>query len=405
MPLRACRAMGGEGHSLPRALHRHRRRILRRLDRQARAPMAPRRGEADADHAGGFGRYGGLGRIAGTRCTRPSALDVCAGRCLADWLRTPPMVPRRSWPRCALLAGLFAAALRSRRAARGPALVGLLGVGLALSLSGHAATADPRLLTSPSVFLHGICVAFWIGALLPLFAVLRGEARDRALARFSRAIPYPLAVLVITGVTLAVVQLDRLDALWTTRYGMVLACKLAAVAVLLALAAINRYALVPRSKPALAASPVRDRWSPRSPSSSQLRLSFLVWSRRGASRRRRVRSHWPVRTFPSTSMANVPWRRSKSCRCAAAVRMWIWKSSTASCARLRPRKSTLAFSRSGCGDRAGHAALAISEGGPQWAIDDLRIPIAGRWRLRVEILVDDFDKVVLEDDVELPRSP
>ncbi len=49
--------------------------------------------------------------------------------------------------------------------------------------------------------------------------------------------------------------------------------------------------------------------------------------------------------------------------------------------------------------------VAVSEGGPQWAVDDLRIPIAGRWRLRVEILIDDFDKVVLEDDVELPRSP
>ena len=148
--------------------------------------------------------------------------------------------------------------IRSRRAARGLALAALLGVGLALSLSGHAATAAPRLLTSPSVFLHGICVAFWIGALLPLFAAVRGETRDRALARFSRAMPYPLAVLVITGVTLAVVQLDRLDALWTTRYGMVLACKLAAVAVLLALAAVNRYALVPQFEAAggIAARPL-----------------------------------------------------------------------------------------------------------------------------------------------------
>ena len=48
---------------------------------------------------------------------------------------------------------------------------------------------------------------------------------------------------------------------------------------------------------------------------------------------------------------------------------------------------------------------ATSEGGPRWGVDDLRIPVAGRWRLRVEILIDDFDKVVLEDDVELPRSP
>ncbi len=36
---------------------------------------------------------------------------------------------------------------------------------------------------------------------------------------------------------------------------------------------------------------------------------------------------------------------------------------------------------------------------------DLRIPLAGRWRLRVEILASDFDKAMLEDDVLLPRSP
>ena len=105
----------------------------------------------------------------------------------------------------------------------------LLGVGLALSLSGHASTAEPSLLTRPSVFLHGICVALWIGALLPLLAAVRAGACDRTLARFSRAIPYPLAVLAVTGVALAVVQLDRVDALWTTRYGLVLACKLSAV--------------------------------------------------------------------------------------------------------------------------------------------------------------------------------
>ena len=40
-----------------------------------------------------------------------------------------------------------------------------------------------------------------------------------------------------------------------------------------------------------------------------------------------------------------------------------------------------------------------------WRIDDLRIPVAGRWRLRVEILISDFDKVTVEDQVELPRAP
>src|SRR4029453_2142569 len=109
-----------------------------------------------------------------------------------------------------------------------------------------AATAAPRLLTAPAVLVHGVCVAVWVGALLPLILALRHpHAGGGALARFSRVIPYPLALLVVTWLLLAVVQLGRLDALWTTSYGAVLVCKLAAVAVLFALAAANRYRLVP----------------------------------------------------------------------------------------------------------------------------------------------------------------
>ncbi len=40
-----------------------------------------------------------------------------------------------------------------------------------------------------------------------------------------------------------------------------------------------------------------------------------------------------------------------------------------------------------------------------WHVEGLRIPIAGVWRMRVEILVGDFDKVMVEDNVELPRAP
>jgi copper transport protein len=48
---------------------------------------------------------------------------------------------------------------------------------------------------------------------------------------------------------------------------------------------------------------------------------------------------------------------------------------------------------------------AIAAGEGSWRVDDLRVPLAGRWRLRVEILIDDFEKVALEDQVELPRMP
>src|SRR5262249_52386987 len=99
----------------------------------------------------------------------------------------------------------------------------------------------------PAVFVHAVCVAFWIGALLPLYASRRAAPQDdAALNRFSRVIPLPLALLIAAGGWLAFAQLERIDALWTTRYGEVLALKLAAVLALLALAAANRYRFVPR---------------------------------------------------------------------------------------------------------------------------------------------------------------
>jgi copper transport protein len=49
--------------------------------------------------------------------------------------------------------------------------------------------------------------------------------------------------------------------------------------------------------------------------------------------------------------------------------------------------------------------IATPTGGSQWRVDHLTIPLAGRWTLRVELLIDDFDKVMVEDTVALPRLP
>jgi copper transport protein len=47
----------------------------------------------------------------------------------------------------------------------------------------------------------------------------------------------------------------------------------------------------------------------------------------------------------------------------------------------------------------------VSEGEGFWRVDDLRIPVAGRWQLQVEILISDFEKLVLDEEVVLPRVP
>ncbi len=152
-----------------------------------------------------------------------------------------------AWAAIALLLGL---AVQRSPTLRARILSGcaVAGAGLALASSGHAATASPRWLMSSAVFLHGVSLAFWVGALLPLLAALRtpGAAATATLLRFSRLIPLPIAVLIASGVLLAVVQVVHIEALWTTAYGRVLSVKIALLLALFALALWNRAALTPR---------------------------------------------------------------------------------------------------------------------------------------------------------------
>jgi copper transport protein len=299
---------------------------------------------------------------------------------------------------CAMLAGLLALAAPVRLG-RALALVGLLGIGLALLLSGHAGTVEPRWLTRSAVFFHGITVAFWIGALIPLVVAIRAGDRD-ALMRFSRLIPIPLAVLVATGSLLMFMQLDRVDALWTTRYGLVLTGKLALVAILVGLAAANRFALVPR----FAATGSVPAGGPLATSIRiELALAVIIlalvasWRFTPPPRALAASQQIALHVHGERVMAQIEIepRRGRS----ALMSVLLLD------AELRPltaKELTVVFSNAAAGIEP-MRRQAVNEDDSNWRIDDVRIPVAGRWRLRVEILISDFEKIVIEHDAELPR--
>lgn len=151
----------------------------------------------------------------------------------------------------------FAAAYRAldtdrRLVLRLSATGSLVLLGLAVANSGHAGTAPPQWLSRPAIALHVMAAAAWLGALLPLALALRrpqagtspGEpAPLQGLARFSRWIAPVVALLVLSGVLLAILQVRQPADLWRTPYGWVLMAKLVLVALLLALAAGNRWRL------------------------------------------------------------------------------------------------------------------------------------------------------------------
>jgi copper transport protein len=302
----------------------------------------------------------------------------------------------------ALFAGAFIFAARSSRVARGLSLAGLLGVGLALALSGHASTAAPRLVNGPAVFVHGVCVAFWIGSLLPLVAGLRASPPDgAALARFSRAIPLPLVLLVATGAWLACMQLGRVDALWSTSYGQVLACKLAAVAVLLGLAAANRYWLVPRlqARGAIAARPLATSIAFELVVAVAILALVALW--RFTPPPRALASNAPIsfHVHGNKAMAEIAIEREggRGARANMLVLDGAFRP-------LAAKEVTLVLANPAAGIEPMRRS-AVRSGENNWRIDDLRVPVAGRWNVRVEILISDFDKVTVEDSVALPRVP
>lgn len=141
----------------------------------------------------------------------------------------------------AMPAGLLA----KRRHARRLSFLGMTIAGISLALSGHASTAVSQWLTRPAVFVHTISVLFWVGSLAPLAIIMRGEAHEDVLARFSKIIPWVVAALLVSGLVLAIIQVADPAALISTSYGRVLAAKLALVAFILTLAAWNRLRLTP----------------------------------------------------------------------------------------------------------------------------------------------------------------
>ncbi|QFI68923.1 Copper resistance protein D [Sinorhizobium alkalisoli] len=104
---------------------------------------------------------------------------------------------------------IAAAALLSGKGpiSRPSSFLAFILAGLALSLSGHAAAAQPQWLMRPAVFVHAAAIAFWVGALAPLGLALKraDPAAVAGLRRFSAMVPFAVAALVGAGVTLAIV--------------------------------------------------------------------------------------------------------------------------------------------------------------------------------------------------------
>lgn len=308
----------------------------------------------------------------------------------------------------AAAAAAFALSLVSLRAhrqavARATSLVALIGAGVALALSGHASAASPETLMRPAVFLHVVAVTFWIGALLPLWLRLRHPAgmpgTAAALARFSRAIPWAVAVLIASGSVLAVVQVGTPHALVMTAYGQILSAKLVLVVLLLLLAAWNRYRL---TDAALTGDAGATRHLHRS-IMAELAIVITVlglvagWRFTPPPRALATAAQEPALLHIHTdkAMADIQFEPGY----AGPIRVTIVVMN-GEFEELDAKEVQLTLENKAAGLEA-ISRPAVKGVDAAWRVEQLTIPQPGRWDVRVDVLVDDFSKVVLEDRVEI----
>ncbi len=282
--------------------------------------------------------------------------------------------------------------------ARVLAAIAFAGVGLSLAMTGHAATASPEVLTRPAVFVHGLAVAFWIGALAPLAALLSKPAPAvlPLLNRFSRIAMPVVAALALTGLTLAVIQLEKPSALVETGYGLLLSVKLALVLLLLGLAALNRYRLTPALVKDQGAAFALKR-SILLECGAALGIFAVVAGWRFTPPPRTIVPETPlaIHIHSDKAMFQVLVSPGKP-----GIDDFVLQLMTGEAMPLKAKEATLTLSLP---ERGIEPIERDAELGPDgyWHVRKVELPFAGRWHLRIDALVTDFEKITLEDELEV----
>ncbi|RAZ78055.1 copper resistance CopC/CopD family protein [Mesorhizobium atlanticum] len=277
----------------------------------------------------------------------------------------------------------------------------LLGVGAALAVSGHASAAEPQWLTRPLVFLHGTAIAFWAGSLAPLGLALRREPAEAKafLRRFSRAILPVVIVLAASGLVLAIIQVQEPAALINTSYGRLLLLKLALLLFLFTLAAVNRWTL---TAPAQAGDTEVQRRLVRSIGIEVVIVLAIFgvaagWRFTPPPRALAIAAAQPVSIHIHTleAMADLSITPGHAGEVAASMVIM-----TGDFGPLDAKQVTLVLSKPDSGIEP-IKRPARKPGDGTWRVDNLVIPLPGRWNARLDILVSDFEMVKIEAPLDI----
>jgi len=126
----------------------------------------------------------------------------------------------------------------------GVGVIGAVLIAMSYTFVGHS-LGDPRWLLASLLTVHLLAVAFWAGALFPLRKAVSQPDGASLLHRFGSIASMTVALLIAVGLVFAWLMTGSVFVLVTTAYGWTLLAKLGVVAVLMILAALNKWRFVP----------------------------------------------------------------------------------------------------------------------------------------------------------------
>jgi copper resistance protein D len=145
----------------------------------------------------------------------------------------------------------------------------------AFTLTGHTSVNVHRGALAALLMLHLLVVAFWFGALWPLYVASLCETPARAadlIERFTAVATWLVPVILAAGIAMAVLLLPNVSAL-SEPYGELLIAKVVGFALLMGLAAANKW----RLGPALAHEPGQSgRWFRRSVATEYVLIAAVL---------------------------------------------------------------------------------------------------------------------------------
>jgi copper transport protein len=269
---------------------------------------------------------------------------------------------------------------------------GALAVAASFALTGHTVRLDSPVLSALLVF-HLLAVAFWTGSFIPLVRAAWGTdvAATRELMRaFSRVAVVLVPGLIAAGAAIAWFLVGELAALVATPYGLALSAKITLVAGMLALAAVNKWRLVPALPTGRAA---------------MARLRRSIFLEAGLALAVIVATTALTSVPPPSGVDGIsdgPGRQTMSAR-AGSFDLLL------SVVPARPGTNTLDLSVTSGGDPKDVMEVTIRMGRPDLGMEEItrlmqhvglgryrlegpELALAGPWRLRIDLLVSDFEK-------------